>query len=301
MEPVAVPLRLSSMRLPAEFRNLALGQDGVVTAADARAHGIDRSTVHRRLQAGEWISVHRSIYRLADHPETDRSRIRTATLAVGVHAVLSGLAAAWWHGIVDAPPVMPTVTALRGRHGRPVAGVRILNRALDDADVSVREGLPVTGVALSALEGALAGGVEVIDSALQQRRTTVERLVEAYGRRRRCIGAADMGALIALLETGARSAAERLAVEVMRGAGLSGWAANHPSCGYEIDFAFPDRMVAVEIDGFAFHRDAATFQRDRTRRNALIAAGWTVLNFTWGDLCDRAEYVVTTIRHATCG
>lgn len=301
MEPVGAQVRLKAMHLPAEFRALALHQDGVVTAADARMHGINRSAVHRRVQAGEWIPVHPRIYRLADHPETDRTRIRTATLAVGVHGVLSGLAAAWWHGMVDAPPATPTVTALRGRHGHPVTGVRILNRALADADVLTRDGLPVTGVALSALEGAVEGGVEVIDSALLQRRTTVERLVEAYDRRRRCVGAADMGPLIQLLESGARSAAERLAVTILRTAGIDGWVANHPSCGYVIDFAFFDRMVAVEIDGLAFHRDFATFQRDRTRRNALIAAGWTVLNFTWGDLRDRPECVVSAVRRAACG
>ena len=298
MEPVAVQVRLKVMHLPPDFRALALDQDGVFTAADAREHGINRSAVHRRVRAGEWVSVHPRVYRLADHPETDSTRIRTATLAVGTHGVLSGLAAAWWHGIVEAPPALPTVTALRGRHGHPVTGVRILNRALADADVLTRDGLPVTGVALSALEGAVEGGVEVIDAALQQRRTTVERLVEAYERRRRCVGAADMGPMVQLLESGARSAAERLAVTILRTAGIEGWVANHPACGYEIDFAFLDRMVAVEIDGFAFHRDSKTFQRDRTRRNALLAAGWTVLNYTWGDLRDRAEYVATSISQA---
>ena len=104
--------------------------------------------------------------------------------------------------------------------------------------------------------------------------------------------------MVELLESGARSAAERLAVTILRTAGIEGWVANHPTCGYEIDFAFLDRMVAVEIDGFAFHRDAETFQRDRTRRNALIAAGWTVLNYTWGDLRDRADYVATSISQA---
>lgn len=81
-------------------------------------------------------------------------------------------------------------------------------------------------------------------------------------------------------------------------AGIGGWVANHPSCGYEIDVAFIPQMVAVELDGFAFHREAGTFQRDRTRRNALIAAGWTVLNFTWGDLTERAGYVESAIRQS---
>jgi very-short-patch-repair endonuclease len=39
--------------------------------------------------------------------------------------------------------------------------------------------------------------------------------------------------------------------------------------------------VAVEIDGFAFHHAPDRFQRDRTRQNALVGLGWTVLRFTW--------------------
>ncbi|WP_238421469.1 type IV toxin-antitoxin system AbiEi family antitoxin domain-containing protein [Gordonia sp. 'Campus'] len=291
-------MRLSPVRLPTKLRDLALDRDGVLTAADARLHGLDRSAVRRRVDAGEWVRVHPRIYRLADHPETDRTRIRIATLSVGQHAVLSGHAAAWWLGIVDECPATTMVTAPRGRHGAPVSGVRIINRALDDADVLTRRDLLVTGVALSALEGAVESGVEVIDHALQKKLITVERLGEAYERRRRCLGAAGMAPMVELLESGARSAAERLAVTVLRNGELGGWMANHPVAGYEIDLAFVRERVAVEIDGFAFHRDATTFQRDRTRRNALIADGWTVLNFTWGDLRDRPEYVVASVRQA---
>ncbi|MHC3004968.1 type IV toxin-antitoxin system AbiEi family antitoxin domain-containing protein [Gordonia sp. GN26] len=286
------------MRTLPKLRALALEHDGVITAADAREHGLDRSAVRRRVTAGEWVAVRPRLYRLADHPVTARTTARIATLSVGPSSILSGLAAAWWHGIVDDPPETITVTAPRGRHGPPIKGVRILNRSLDDADVLIRGDLRVTGIALSALEGAVEQGAGVIDSALQQRRISVERLEEAYRRRHRCVGAAEMGPMIELLKSGARSAAERLAVTILDDAAIGGWVANHPSCGYEIDLAFTAQMVAVELDGFAFHRDADTFQSDRTRRNALIAAGWTVLNFTWTDLTERAGYVTSTIRQA---
>ena len=80
---------------------------------------------------------------------------------------------------------------------------------------------------------------------------------------------------------------------------IAGWVANHPVSGYEIDFAFVGRKVAVEIDGMAHHRDAEAFQHDRTRRNTLIALGWTVLNFTWADLVERPGYVASQVRRAT--
>ena len=62
---------------------------------------------------------------------------------------------------------------------------------------------------------------------------------------------------------------------------------NYPVDGYLVDFAFPDIKLAVEIDGFGWHRDIQAFQHDRRRRNALVTSGWTVLNFTWADLLER--------------
>ena len=52
---------------------------------------------------------------------------------------------------------------------------------------------------------------------------------------------------------------------------------------------FRDARLIVEIDGFAFHRDAKTFQRDRTKRNALLTDGWRMLNFTWDDITRRPD------------
>ena len=58
------------------------------------------------------------------------------------------------------------------------------------------------------------------------------------------------------------------------------------------------RLVAIEIDGWAFHSDADTFRKDRARQNAIVLAGWTVLRFTWHDLTVRPSEVVADIRAA---
>lgn len=107
------------MHTPPKLRAIALEHDGVITAAEARDHGMDRWAVRRRVTAGEWVRVRPRLYRLADNPVTDRTTARIATLSVGPSAILSGPAAAWWHGIVDDPPATITVTAPRGRHGPP--------------------------------------------------------------------------------------------------------------------------------------------------------------------------------------
>jgi very-short-patch-repair endonuclease len=69
-----------------------------------------------------------------------------------------------------------------------------------------------------------------------------------------------------------------------------------PGGRFVIDAAFVQQRIAIEIDGYGPHSSREAFQGDRTKSNLLIAAGWTVLRFTWSDLVDRPSYVVATIR-----
>jgi very-short-patch-repair endonuclease len=65
-----------------------------------------------------------------------------------------------------------------------------------------------------------------------------------------------------------------------------------------VDFAWPDRRLIVEVDGYEWHSSREAFQRDRERQNRLVQAGWTVLRFTVEDIRQRPELVVTTIQDA---
>jgi very-short-patch-repair endonuclease len=114
-------------------------------------------------------------------------------------------------------------------------------------------------------------------------------------------GVTQLRMLARLVGTGAQSEAERLALRLLRDAGLSGWEANHSvrikGRRVFIDIAFPEAKVAIEIDGRAYHGDAR-FQRDRTRQNLLAGAGWLTLRYTWEDLTQRPERVVSEIAAA---
>ncbi|ASR02314.1 type IV toxin-antitoxin system AbiEi family antitoxin domain-containing protein [Gordonia rubripertincta] len=286
------------MTIPTALRTLALAHDGVVTVGDARERGLSNGAIARRVKSGEWVREAHGIYRLADHPVTNRTRIRIATLSVSHDAVLSGMAAAWWHGVVTKPPAVVTVTGPKSWKRATVKGRKVVRRTLDDADVVDHKGLRVTALPLSVLEGAVEGNMDVLDRALQREKVTVDALVETFQRRRKCKGAAEMAKMLVLVGSGARSAAERLAVDAFEQHGITGWIANHPAAGYVIDFAFESGKVAVEIDGMAYHRDAEVFRSDRKRRNTLIAAGWTVLNFTWADLVEQPGYVAAQVKYA---
>lgn len=49
---------------------------------------------------------------------------------------------------------------------------------------------------------------------------------------------------------------------------------------------FPGRTSSSEADGFAWHANPISFEKDRERANALAARGFVVLHWTWQALCD---------------
>jgi very-short-patch-repair endonuclease len=65
--------------------------------------------------------------------------------------------------------------------------------------------------------------------------------------------------------------------------------------GLEVDFRWPDRRCAVEIDGHP-HQRARTKREDAAVNLALAAAGYRVMRFTEDDLQLRPEWVVDASR-----
>ena len=53
---------------------------------------------------------------------------------------------------------------------------------------------------------------------------------------------------------------------------------------WRVDFAWPDRRVAVEYDGFDWHSDTDEFRRDRQKRAALQEIGWAVVSIVADDV-----------------
>jgi very-short-patch-repair endonuclease len=68
------------------------------------------------------------------------------------------------------------------------------------------------------------------------------------------------------------------------------------SVAIHVDFAYPDRYLAIECDGFAHHADRVAFDQDRERDIELQARGWRVLRFTWAKLRYEPDYVARQIR-----
>ena len=54
--------------------------------------------------------------------------------------------------------------------------------------------------------------------------------------------------------------------------------------GEEVDFAWREPRLVVELDGYDTHSTRQAFEDDRARDRKLQAAGWRVVRITWRQL-----------------
>lgn len=273
--------------------------DGVITLAHARAAGLSHDAVNRRVRSGRWLRCSPGVFFADDRPFTDSSRIRAAVWSYGPNATASGLAAAWWHGVTRFAPEVVEVTVPKVSNHRRRAGIRTRRRDLAPTDVVERKGLRVTALPLTVVEAAArrGGGAKLMDSALQ-RHVELPQRWRAHLRNKGRHGSPAARLLLQAASDGARSEAERLLVKLLRDNGITGWKTNYPVGGYKVDVAFPKQKVAIETDGWAFHSSQEDFQNDRERQNKIALLGWQVLRFTWLDLTEYPQRVLTEIRFA---
>jgi very-short-patch-repair endonuclease len=201
--------------------------------------------------------------------------------------------------MLPRPPEVVDVTLPAALHRRPRPGVRWHRHDLQPVDRVALNGLWLTAPPLTALETALAlpDGSTFLDRALQ-RHVRFPTLYRAYCRHLGRRSWARSRKLICASADRADSAAERLLVRILRDGGVTGWVLGHPFGPWKIDLAFPERKVAVEVDGWAWHVDADRFRADRRKQNALVRAGWDPLRFTWHDLDGHPATVLPEVSDA---
>jgi very-short-patch-repair endonuclease len=66
----------------------------------------------------------------------------------------------------------------------------------------------------------------------------------------------------------------------------------------EADAVWHNARLIAELDGYAYHRTPAAFERDRERDRAAVAAGWRVIRITWRQLEGDRRGVVRDLRRA---
>lgn len=282
-----------------EIHAVMAQQDGVITRTQALRCGMSSTSVSRTVATGEWVTLVPGVYLRSDRERTAGVELRAAVYGAGAEAVAWGPSAAWWHGLLDHPPARHYVTVPHHRIRSCTRSTRVRRRDLHWKDTVVVRSLPVTALPLTVLEAAteMPSGSVLMDRALQ-RHTSLDVLQRVHRRNSGRHGARAASRLLCSAGDGGHSEAERILHRLLRDAGLTGWRAHAWSCGFEIDVVFEADRVAIEVDGWAWHRDAHRQRRDAERQNVLVNAGWHVLRFTWHTLVEDPDGVIRQIRAA---
>jgi hypothetical protein len=255
------------------------------------------SSVSRWLAGGDLVVLAPGVVALPERSAEWLVRARAATLyADGPLSHLTALAAA---GLVPrtAGPAHVTVSPDRCPRDAPGVVVHRSGRRL----VTIRcDGIEVVEPTRSLVDawawawartGHAAAERPVVRQALiegvRDRTTSAQALRRESDRRPRHAGRAVLAPLLDLLAGGCESELEIWGVlHVLRIPGLPPPVQQHrvrlaDGRHVDVDAAYLEAMVAVELDGAAFHGSREARERDLRRDTALATAGWVVLRFSY--------------------
>ena len=283
------------------LHSLAATQHELFTWRQAKEVGLAERTVRAYYER-----VEPRVYRTRPAEPAWVQALHAACLSAGPAAVGSHRSAAALWRLDGVPPGTLELSVLAANGYRRHAVHRVGHLAA--VDVTRVDGIPVTALARTLVDlGAVVGDAELeraVESALRQGLSLrrLEWRLDAL-----CVrGRPGPDALRRVLHrrraaVATESELETRFVQLVRDAGLP-----QPERQYEvrdglrrvgrIDFAYPERRLAIELDGYGPHADR--FQSDRTRQNRLVLLGWTVLRFTSADVVERPDQVAAALTTA---
>lgn len=287
---------------------MAERQHGLVTRSQLVGAGLSETSIDRRMANGSLVAIFPSVYRVPGAPVTRHQQLMAAALWATPHGLISHASAGTLlhlDGVV-APPLIDLLVPRR--YAPRASGVAVhRTMRLPRIDRVVVDGIPCTSATRTLIDLAPLVDEELLETAFHcARRYSITspahlaRRFEALGGKGRPGSTAIRRLLEA--ESGADRALEsRLEVKaarLLRRSGLPRPNRQQPVASFRLDFAWPDSMVAVECDGFAWHGNRLQWKRDRRRVAAIEALGWRVLFVTWDDVTERPDQTLHRIELA---
>lgn len=290
-----------------EIRHRLRAQHGIVTSGQARAAGMSRAELRRKVEQGEWVRVTPRVYRLAAVAESPEQQLWAALLSARPDAVASHVSAAWLWRLLP-PPGRHVVTV--GRDASHRCCFADIHRTVDyPAHVVKRRGFPCTTPARTLVDLAAVLTYPVLTVAVDRALASQVLPLEGVWFELERVAGRGRGGVRLLREVlGDRSlgsgpgpsALESRFHRLLQGAGI-GPLRTEVWCGqgsrYRVDVLVAERVVA-EVDGWAFHASPEHKAEDERRRNRLRLDGFLVLVYTWRDVVHDGHRVVDEIRRA---
>ena len=284
-------------------------QHGLITRAQALAYGLTTDQIKYRLATGAWTSTYRSVYRASAVPESWEADVLAACLATG--GIASHLcAAALWNLDVSGRPT-PEIVIVEAQSARTPVPIMHRTRQWELRDEATRRGIPCTGVERTILDCAGTLGYRrterLAEAAIRKELTSWLRLADCL-KEHSARGRNGCGVLRQLLHarlgTGAIPLSDfsRRIVHLLERANVPS-----PMVEYvvrdaqgrhllQVDLAWPGLRKAWELNGLAYHFGREDIERDRRKRNAVIAEGWTIQEILWSMYVDDPKGLVAMAR-----
>lgn len=279
-------------------------QAGVFSRAQAIEAGFSPYRIRRLLDDGRWVVVLGSVYADGAARLSDVSLAWAAALGTGMGSIVSHCTAArLWRYVVPPDPEVHVIVPRDARLRIP--GVRAHRIEILDADVTRVAGIVCTARLRTAVDCLLwlpeEAGRALMTDALRQRLLTVDEVRRELVRSPQRHGLTRAWSVIRDVARAPHSEAEVRFHRALRDAHIDGWQSNVSLYDGEgligiVDVSFEEEKLVLEIDGRAYHSDDLAFQRDRSRQNRLVRAGYTVLRFTWDDIVHRPSEAIDTVR-----
>jgi hypothetical protein len=269
-------------------------QFGVISREQALSVGMTERMITQRISSSRWDVVLPCVYRICGAPISQLQQLMAAQLYMGPPSVVFGRCAAGVWGIEGGRLNPPEIASPRQVKA---GGVKFIARrctSIEPCDVTRLDNLPVTNRVRTLIDLSAAVDVRTLESALDQllrehpgslQRLT-ERLEELRAKRLR--GVKRLRRLVEERDPVGAITESALEASVLRWLGRNGFpepVAQHwvdlPNFGpVRLDFAYPDKLIGVEADSYAWHSGREAFERDRARISELASLGWTIIQTT---------------------
>lgn len=272
----------------------------------------DKARRYRR-STGRYERLLPTIDKLGGAVETWEQLVVAALLWAGAGSAASHRCAGALWGFDGCPRGPVDITTPRNLRSQDAAHIVIhrYNTLLGE-EVSTLGPVDLTAPARTLLDLATVvppARLEIaMDSALRRRLVTLPelRLTLSLNARRGRRGVRSFRAALAVRDDSyvpPHSPLERKLARLIQEAALPDPLRQYPVIEngreiYRIDFAYPDQMLAIEVDGWEHHSDRISWSKDRRRGNVLTMRGWRVLHFTYEDITKDPLGVIQAVREA---
>ncbi|MFT3836075.1 MAG: type IV toxin-antitoxin system AbiEi family antitoxin domain-containing protein [Myxococcaceae bacterium] len=300
--------------MKAKIHEVADGQWGLVTLAQALKSGMTEGMVRGQVASGSWERAGFGIYRIGAGPLRWTQRIWIACLETG--GVASHRTAGQLHGLDGVGRNFKQIEVMvyfDSKRTASKAKVR-RSRTLVDKHIKNPGGVPRTNLARTLID--LAGVLDeedlalAYDSACRQRdgfRLWLRDVLAKMPRK----GVKGRAALMNLIDENATVVESALEVKFRRLAKRAGLPAAIPQYDIfddeefitRVDFAWPDNdpPVALLGHGKAFHHDTPQWNLDNAHVRKLNAIGWRTAPCSYEDIVEHGEDLVGDIRRMLSG